>query len=149
MGELIKRGAPTKYRPEFCEDIITFFDREPFKVATDDEGNALTTQTGKPLLMACELPTFEKFASDIGVHKDSIYEWAKVHPEFSDAKKIAQQLQYNILVQNGLLGGYNSTFAIFTGKAALGMRDGGEADKGEAKPLTIEFTVEDARTRAA
>lgn len=31
-----------------------------------------------------------RFARDIRVHKDTLYEWAKVHPEFSDAFKKAK-----------------------------------------------------------
>jgi hypothetical protein len=33
--------------------------------------------------------SFDTFAGTIGTHKDSLYEWVKKHPEFSDAKKIA------------------------------------------------------------
>lgn len=29
-------------------------------------------------------------AAELGFHRDTIYEWAKVHPEFSDAVKLAK-----------------------------------------------------------
>lgn len=32
--------------------------------------------------------SFESFASNIGVHRDTLYEWTNVHECFSDAKKI-------------------------------------------------------------
>ncbi len=78
-------ARPTKYDPKYCEELIEFM--------------------GDPL-SPC---SFESFAGKIGVSKDSIYEWAKVHKEFSDAKKIAdakgkwvREDKYNLL-QVGLM----------------------------------------------
>ncbi len=53
-----KPGRPTSYRPDFCERIITLM----------AEGRSL-----------------DGCAAILGVHPDSLYEWQKVHPEFSDA----------------------------------------------------------------
>lgn len=51
-------GRPTKYKEEFC------------KIAHDhlSEGYSLASVSGK-----------------LGVSRDSLFEWAKVHPNFSDA----------------------------------------------------------------
>lgn len=59
-----KRGAPTLYDPQYCEDLI------------DHMIKGLS---------------FESFAATIWVHRDTLYEWVKVHPEFSDAKKIGME----------------------------------------------------------
>jgi hypothetical protein len=56
-------GRPTLYRPEYCERISELM----------NEGLSFA---------AC--------AGDIGVSRDTIYEWSKVHPEFSDAKSIGE-----------------------------------------------------------
>ncbi len=57
-------GRPTDYKPEYCGQVIEL-------------GKA-----GKSVVqMACALD----------VHKDSLYEWAKVHPAFSDAFTRARQ----------------------------------------------------------
>jgi hypothetical protein len=53
-----KLGRPTSYRPEFCERIVALM----------AEGRSL-----------------DGCASILGVHPDSLYEWQKVHAEFSDA----------------------------------------------------------------
>lgn len=55
---MAKPGRPTAYDPSFCDEIIE----------TMGEGYSVAG-----------------FAGKIGVARSSIYEWAKVHPEFSDA----------------------------------------------------------------
>ena len=55
-------GRPSKYDPDFCEDLIEHM----------SQGYS-----------------FESFAGLKKVNQDTIHEWAKVHPAFSEAKKIA------------------------------------------------------------
>lgn len=57
-----KAGQPTKYREEYCEQLIEHM------------------ATGM---------SFLTFAAVADVHEDTLYEWVKVHPEFSDAKRKA------------------------------------------------------------
>lgn len=56
-------GAPSKYKKVYCKQIID--------------------------LMA-QGYSIEACGGEIGVHKDTIYEWVKIYPEFSDAKKIGE-----------------------------------------------------------
>jgi len=58
------RGRPTKYKPEYCDQIIDFM------------------AEGKSLL---------QFACSIGVHTDTIQEWKNVYPDFSVAIKKGQE----------------------------------------------------------
>lgn len=53
-------GQPTKYRPEYCEAVIKHM----------AEGNS-----------------FWSFAANVDVCFDTLSEWTKVHPEFSEAKR--------------------------------------------------------------
>jgi hypothetical protein len=62
MGKQAKRGRPSKYKPEYCEQIIAHM-AQGF--------------------------SFESFAGAISVDRDSLYEWVKRFPAFSDAKKLA------------------------------------------------------------
>lgn len=57
------------------------------------------------------LPKIEGLASYLGVNKDTLYEWAKRYPEFSDALKTIKNEQYCRLVDEGLAGRYNPTIA--------------------------------------
>lgn len=54
-------GRPTLYKPEYCQMVIDHMAK----------GNS-----------------FWSFAADINVHFDTLSEWTKAHPEFSEAKKI-------------------------------------------------------------
>lgn len=56
-------GAPTKYKPEYCQAAQDFM----------GQGYSLTA-----------------FAGSIDVCKDTVYEWEKTIPEFSDAIKRAR-----------------------------------------------------------
>ena len=56
-------GAPSKYNPSYCQELIDHM------------------STGY---------SFESFAGKIGVDRDTIYEWRKVHPAFSDAFRCGQ-----------------------------------------------------------
>lgn len=55
------------------------------------------------------------FAVFCNVHKDTIYEYAK-KPEYSDSLKRLTQAAEHSLVSGGLVGKYNSSFAIFLAK---------------------------------
>lgn len=56
-------GRPTKYDPKYCEEVIKHM----------EEGNS-----------------FWSFAGIISVSFDTLSEWTKVHPEFSESKRIGQ-----------------------------------------------------------
>jgi len=72
-----------------------------------------------------QLPTVEGLAIHLKVNRDTIYEWNKLYPEFSDnLKKIADQ-QKESLINQGFYGGreVNGSLAIFLLKAIHGLKD--------------------------
>lgn len=103
-------GRPTKYKPEYCQEIIDFFSVFPYN---EKEGK----------MVANQLPFLSAFARDIGVCHDTLIEWTKIHEEFSESYKNAKELQKEFLITNGLLGLYNPTAFIFTAKNITDMRD--------------------------
>lgn len=103
-------ARPTKYKPEYCQQMINFFSVDP-------------TKTIKDKIIPNDLPTFEKFSADIGVCREVLKEWREKHEAFFNAYKKCKELQKNILVQNGLQGHYQPAFAIFTAKNMTDMRD--------------------------
>src|SRR5690625_5866383 len=123
-------GRPSKYDPKYCDMLVEFFDRIPFEyIKIEDENgkeSILTDRSGNPLRDACAFPTFERFAFSIGVHRETLRNWCDDHPEFFAAYKKAEMLQKDILIQNGVIGRYEKTFAIFTAKNVTDMGDSQE-----------------------
>lgn len=109
-----KIGRPSKYDPKYCEEIVEFFSGPAYV--------ALPSKNGIQLF-GNDLPLLSSFAARIGVHRDTLHEWAEKFPDFSDALKRAKDLQEQMLVTNGLKGLYNPSFAVFAAKNILGWRD--------------------------
>lgn len=58
-------GRPTDYKPEYCDSVIEY------------------GRLGKSITW---------MAAELDVNKDTLYEWAKIHGEFSDALTRAKNL---------------------------------------------------------
>lgn len=131
-----KGGAPSKYKKEYCEFIITYFSIPPQRVEYKREyfqnGN-LKSET--PIITANEFPTFQGFADKIGVHIDTLHEWKEKHKEFSEAYMRAKQLQEKIWLVNSMQNLYNAQFAQFFGKNCLGYKDKQEIEHSGAIKL--------------
>ncbi len=124
-------GQPTKYRPEYCEAIVEFMRK---KVEYDEKGKR------QPF----EMPWFSSFADEIGVCRDTLYEWASKHAEFSYSMRKAKGLQEDLFLACALNGVHQPIVSIFTLKNRFGWTDRQEFDvKGSA--LAISMTVAPAR----
>lgn len=60
--------------------------------------------------------SFESFAGTVDVCFDTLYEWAKVHPEFSEAKKNGLGKNLHTMETLGLTDGMKDAKWIFTMK---------------------------------
>ena len=117
-------GKSSKYKKQYCKQIIEFFSRDPYKeVEVKHYGNDGTVRRTEIKRIANDLPFLSQFAHTIGVSSRTLERWAKRHREFSRAYTMAKEMQKEFLIINGLLGLYNSTFAIFTAKNITDMRD--------------------------
>lgn len=74
-GKSARGGRPTKYLPAYCNEVIE------------------TMATGLSLTA---------FAGEIGVSRDTVNEWQRQHPEFSDAVKVAKAKRTKALEQQML-----------------------------------------------
>lgn len=101
-------GRPTKYRKRYCQEIIDYFSSvKPFKESEISVKGKQFEKIEKKILYA-GFPTFEEFAHRLGVHVDTLNQWAKDHKEFSQAYARAKSLQKVDLYTGGLSGVYNS-----------------------------------------
>ena len=55
------------------------------------------------------LPSIEGLARYLEVSRDTLYEWEKQYPEFSDILEAVRAEQADRLINNGLSGDYNPT----------------------------------------
>lgn len=108
-------GRPTKYLPEYCEQIVEHFQQPLYRETVAQDG---TVTRVKNLF-----PTMARFADKIGVDDETLLEWAKIHPDFSASLKKAKKLQEANLQEGALDGAYHGSFAIFTAKNVCGWRD--------------------------
>ena len=137
-------GRPTKYKPEYCQSLIDFFDVEPY---TDKElehyGKDGEVKWVDYKRMANKMPTLRNFSKEIGVGISTVYDWlnknhASYHKEFSDSFTQAKDLQKWFLIENGLNGCYNPLFAKFVAVNITDMIDKTDLTSG-GKPLNLSY----------
>lgn len=112
-------GRPSKYNAGMPAKLLEFFDKMAGEQVQAENSKGQIQYVYRPE----KLPTLAAFACEIGVHRETLLNWGERHPEFFDALKRAKEHQERILVENGLLGGYDKTFAIFTAKNLIDWRD--------------------------
>lgn len=110
-------GAPTKYKPEYCEMLKNH--------------------------MAQGL-SYECFAALVETHRDTLYEWEKVHPNFSDAKRLGKERmlllfeKMGVQAMAGKIKGFNASTYIFTMKNKCGWTDKQEVTAQGSIGITID-----------
>jgi len=131
-------GRPTKYRKEYCQDILDFFNVPAYieivQKTTDPDGNTTEKPTGK--YKPNDLPQFIDFADKIGVSRETLHEWRREHQEFSDAYKKAKGYQQRNWMKCSLLGLYSPAFTIFFGKNIFKWKDKHELEHETGDGLT-------------
>lgn len=105
-------GRPSKYRAEFCEGIIEYFEAPLKRVnevvkAENASGELVEVQT------IIRPATLFGFAAKCGVGYQTLLEWEKIHTEFAEAMGQARALQGDLTVQMGASGGFKTAFAVF------------------------------------
>lgn len=137
-------GRPSKYDPKFCKEIIEFFSEQPFREVeithtNQKTGQQYSTYEERPN----RLPFFSAFARKIGVNTDTLNEWGKQHPEFSDAFKQAKDLQREFMIENGVRGLYAAAPFVFSMKNMHEWRDQSSIDHNHAGEIkhTVMGTI--------
>ena len=139
-------GQPTKYKPEYCQQLIDYFSIEPLEIIREQE--ITDTEGGKYISrrLPQRFPWFEGFARKIGVHRNTLKNWCAEHPEFAEAYDTAKDLQREFIVDVALSGAAPPSFAIFTMKNVCGWRDERDLKLKKAKE---EGDIDDDELKAA
>jgi hypothetical protein len=103
-------GRPTKYTASMIKKVDEYL-----ATCVDVEGEFHKTRGEKSdsfeRTRKVNLPKVEGFASFVGVHKDTLIEWAKENDEFSVALDKIREAQHNRLIDETLSGNYNPVIA--------------------------------------
>lgn len=98
-----------------------------FRKAYDDLQSAerIETKQGdvKYVQKPVDPPTFGGFAAEIGVCRDTIWEWSQKHPEFERAHSQAKSILEHILVAIALKSGFNHNATALVLKNLLNWTD--------------------------
>lgn len=107
---MAKVGRPTKYNPEILKQAQKYISEcvDTIEQVVTGESEKFTSYKEK---IKVNLPTIEGLAVYLGLSKDTIYQWEKEHPEFSDVIGVLRGNQVKSLINNGLSGDYNPTIA--------------------------------------
>lgn len=109
------RGQPTKYRPEYCERLVEHMTKGL---------------------------SFESFAAQVDVSRDTLYEWAHKHPDFSDAKgrgdSKARLFWEEMGVEGVFLSPFNQAVWSLHMKNRFGWRDKQEIEQRTETTVKVE-----------
>ena len=143
-----ERGRPSLFKEEYTQELIDFFSVSAYTEypLLDDKGQVIGMKN-----VPNKFPTLARFAVNIGVCRDTLYEWSTAkdenenlkHPDFSYAYKKAKDYQEALIAEGTLAGAFNPTFAIFTAKNVLGWKDKTEQEitGADGQPLLTGLNV--------
>lgn len=111
-------GRPTKYKPEYCDKVVAHM----------KDGGSM-----------------HEFAREIEVHIDTLYEWMKVHEEFSEAvkkgKSFSQGWWMGIARRSLFTNNFNHVLWYMNMKNRFGWRDKQEVE--HTGGITVSFDRDD------
>lgn len=103
-------GRPVEYNDQVVKratDYVNECEDKEEQVVTG-ESEKFTSYKNK---LKVNLPTIEGLAVYLGIHKDTVYDWEKKYPEFSDVLHTLRAKQIRELFNKGLAGDYNPIIA--------------------------------------
>jgi hypothetical protein len=123
-------GRPTKLNEEMMERIRTYLDRH----AHDTIERINFTKDGRVDIPVPIPPSINGLSLDVGITRETLYEWAKINKEISDILRRIVAKYEEILKENGLSDRYNAGFAKFLLSCDHGKREKTDITSG-GKPL--------------
>ncbi len=119
-------GRPTKYNPEYIDLVVSLMEKGWSKT---------------------------RVAAHLRVHKDTLYEWIKQHPDFSDAVRVGETLSEAWWEEQGVTAltskEYNTNMFKWLTSNIHGWTDKQSQDINMKGELNIGSRIESSRRRTA
>lgn len=129
-------GRPPKYRPEYAQQLIDFFENAPLDEYEDREVDGVMTRV---LVRKGFFPTLARFAVSCGVCQITLRNWAEakdmddvtpLYPEFFTAYRQAQSMQEVVLAEGYTSGQWaNASFGALIAKNLTTWKDKQELEQ--------------------
>lgn len=129
-------GRPPKYRPEYAQQLIDFFENAPLDEYEDREVDGVMTRV---LVRKGFFPTLARFAVSCGVCQITLRNWAEakdmddvtpLYPEFFTAYRQAQAMQEVVLAEGYTSGQWaNASFGALIAKNLTTWKDKQELEQ--------------------
>lgn len=134
--------AACKYKEEYCDKIIEFFNKPATRVEYKETyyKGELTSRT--PIIVPEAYPTFELFAASLGVTADTVRNWTEISPRFKFYYARAKEIQLGKLTSMAVTGLYNPVYAKFEA-----VNNHNQKDKQEIDTNIKEMAIDD-KTKA-
>ncbi|MFH0981888.1 MAG: hypothetical protein V2A79_10145 [Planctomycetota bacterium] len=115
-------GRPTKYKAEFGQMLLDYIDQgpEPWEEYEETYVNRTGQVTKMSKLRAKPLRFIGRWAQNMGISHETLLQWAKEKPEFSEAYSRARQLQAEHILAAGMM---KLTDPMMSKFAAVNMTD--------------------------
>lgn len=118
-----KNGRPSKYRPEYCQQLIEFFDVKPYRTEVVITHDYWRNEWKEEKRIPNPVPYLIDFSEKIGVSVPALHRWGRKSPAFRSAYAHARAMREAMLCKNGLLGLYDLRSWIFVMKNLAGWTD--------------------------
>ena len=133
----VKVGRKSLYRSRYCKELVDYMTEQgdPVYKHSVSNGSFVKTKVGN-------LPHYlSAFARKIGVAFDTLNEWTRVHPKFSDAYKTAVKAQEETLASGTLAGIYAPAGGIFALKNLHRWKDRQELSNDPDHPVGMVLYI--------
>jgi hypothetical protein len=104
-------GRPTKYKPEYCEEMLKFFLEWPEYREVEEDAVSAGRKVKVIKRYPNRPPTLNKFSIKIGVDRTTLTRWAKENPDFCIVYERCVTIYEEFLSDKGLSSEYNAGFA--------------------------------------
>lgn len=135
----------TEYTEDRIADLYDYFAVDPMRErATSYKIGKRTVR--KVYREAVELPTIDGFCAKHNLYRSLLDAWAQKYPRFAQAIDQCRAHQARILIHNGLMGHYNTSFATMAAKNLIGWRDKFDVEVGGNIIVQLkDFVIDDPK----